>query len=218
MSRTKHPNPHVSAFITIQPKKNYVPDQHYVFRTPEMIKEYSYNKRLRYDVNGNARADDHNSSLGFMPLLQGSFPNTYTKDEWTWLQTRRQHLGTNVTDDSWSSFMPFQVRHYVPEALAATDEGDIICNGKQLMIGGQGPDTRSYPNKGIGPGGGGGGVEGPEAAAAQQHTWQQQQHHSSIPGSSSNLLAQHSSGFQWQPPSATSGFWLLILWLRVPTR
>ena len=148
MSRTRDPNPHVTDNVTIQPKKNCVPDQHYVFRGPEMLKEYVYNKRPRYDLNVNVRADDHSSSIGLMPVLQESFRNTYTKDRWTRLQTRR-HLGANVTDDSFSSFMPFQVRHYVPEALAAPDDGvDIIYNGK-LMIGGQGEDTRSYPNKGV---------------------------------------------------------------------
>ena len=55
MSRTKDPNPHVTDFLTVQPKKNCVPDQHYVFWTPEVLKEYSY-KRPRYDLYRSGRS------------------------------------------------------------------------------------------------------------------------------------------------------------------
>lgn len=142
MSRAGDPQPHISAYVTIQPKKDCVPDQHCSEKTEAMLSEYSYNKRPKLNINDGA--DDTGKSLGLVQSLEPTFLECYTKDRWTRLQTRR-HTGANITDSTWSSFQKFQSRVFVDEELVAPDDGEnIVYNGK-LLIGGQGGDTRTFP-------------------------------------------------------------------------
>ena len=143
-SRTRNAQPHVSGYMTIQPKKNCIPDQHIYVKSKQMLDEYAYNKRPRYDMNVNKTADAAQKSLGLVQVMEPTFEECYTKPRWTRLQTRR-HTRTNLSDQDWSSFMPLQVRNFIEEDMVAPDEGENVMYNGRILIGGQGADTRTYP-------------------------------------------------------------------------